>query len=65
MTEGFEQKERSNYLASKSHSKTCSAWITRSVTIWVKEAVFVGTIVGTFREQKKIYEFKSLVILPW
>lgn len=64
MTEGFEQKERSKYLASKSHSKTCSAWITRSV-IWGKEAVFVGTIVGTFREQKKIYEFKSLVTLLW
>lgn len=58
MTEGFEQKERSKYLASKSHSKTCSAWITRSV-IWGKEAVFVGTIVGMFREQKKNMNLKA------
>lgn len=57
MTEGFEQKERSKYLASKSHSKTCSAWITRSV-IWVKEAVFVGTIVRS-KNRKKYMNLKA------
>lgn len=57
MTEGFEQKERSKYSASKSHSKTCSAWITRSV-IWVKEAVFVGTIVRS-ENRKKYMNLKA------